>query len=151
MTHVCHLCELPFPAWATQNHPLARSRDHIVPRHLGGVGLPNNTAPAHRCCNEFRLHHNITPKLRRRCRTLAEAEFRRVGAVPTVPDVPTLPELASSVAALPVHERRTAIVAVVADLARAYVGDVGVVAPSDLPRLRDAFENLARKYVGAGV
>ena len=140
---VCHLCGLPIPAWATTHHPLEKTRDHLVRRIYGGTGLPNNTLPAHRCCNEWRCHNPITPRLRRRCRRLAEAEFLKVGEpiptvlVPTVSAVPNLPALVSatdSVAALPAHQRRAVIIGIVADLARAYVGcDAGIEA--DLPRL----------------
>ena len=42
--------------------------------------------------------------------------------------------------------RRTVIVQLVADLARVYVGEDTVIAPSDLPGMASAFGNLARKY-----
>lgn len=67
---VCHICRMPIPEWAhgVMNHQLAPSRDHLVPKAQGGRGLPDNSAPAHRCCNSRRreVDHDVdetTPKL----------------------------------------------------------------------------------------
>ena len=75
---ICHLCKLPIPPWATHdNHPLHYSRDHVIPRSRGGLGLPFNKWPAHICCNSFRRDMDITLALRKRCRRIARKEFHR--------------------------------------------------------------------------
>jgi len=73
----CHLCSLPFPAWANvQNHALQRSQDHFIPRSRGGIGLPFNKLPAHIACNTFRGNRPVTAALRKRCRRIAKKQFR---------------------------------------------------------------------------
>lgn len=49
----CHLCGLATlkKSHVGGNHPLVRTRDHIVPTSRGGPADFKNTLPAHRYCN----------------------------------------------------------------------------------------------------
>lgn len=51
----CHVCGLPIDYSLPPGHPLCYELDEIVPVAKGG--RPNdmaNTAPAHRCCNQWK-------------------------------------------------------------------------------------------------
>lgn len=73
----CHICGVPIPTWTygMGNHPLAPSRDHVVPVVRGGKNLPNNLRAAHRCCNTRRGSDRLTKVLRAKCRKIAMNEL----------------------------------------------------------------------------
>jgi 5-methylcytosine-specific restriction endonuclease McrA len=51
----CWLCGLPIDFSITDAaHPMRFSRDHVVPRSLGGVSTLGNLRLAHRQCNSTR-------------------------------------------------------------------------------------------------
>jgi len=150
----CHLCGLAIPRWATQNHPLAASRDHLIPRARGGTGLHGNTKSAHICCNSYRGHHPITDALRRECRTRAEAEFRKAPNDLTADElalvelVRSAPSVTTALSALPVHERREGIVRLVTDLISIWSDDgTGTASHARIAEsVRGSIASLARKY-----
>ena len=127
---ICHLCELPF--LRMHHHPLAPSRDHVIPRSHGGTGLRNNILPAHTCCSSFRRDRDITPELRAQCRRMALAEFQRV-----------------PIRALPAPERRTVITHLVASLVEVWHGDeASADAYAQVAHaVRGAMGNFSRKYL----
>jgi hypothetical protein len=50
----CYWCGLPFRH--VHNSPWRRTREHIVPKTLGGSDAPENVAEAHLYCNTRRGH-----------------------------------------------------------------------------------------------
>ena len=53
------------------DQPLSLTMDHVLPVALGGKGTEKR--PAHKICNNLRLHHEVTDELRQRCRERVES------------------------------------------------------------------------------
>lgn len=56
----CHLCQGPVPVGVSKPHPLAPTRDHILPASQGGRGNIQNIALAHYVCNTWRKSREVT-------------------------------------------------------------------------------------------
>ena len=52
--NLCHWCKTPVSMNVPAEHPLAPTREHLVPKSLGGTGLVDNIAIVHRHCNHLR-------------------------------------------------------------------------------------------------
>lgn len=50
----CYLCGFTIPLDVPPEHPLLLTRDHIVPKTVGGSTSANNLAPAHKLCNNVK-------------------------------------------------------------------------------------------------
>lgn len=63
---VCHLCSHPIPHHVPRNHPHSYALDHVltVRDHPEFALDPNNVAPSHKQCNEWRKARPVTPGLR---------------------------------------------------------------------------------------
>lgn len=76
----CHICGLPIDYDRRTPDPLSYELDEIVPVSRGGaVGVEDNAAPAHRCCNQFKAARSP-----REVAALRAEVARRYGA-PTTP------------------------------------------------------------------
>lgn len=53
-SRVCHLCGHWIPEGVPRNDPMEYTVDHLDPRSTGGEPTIENTAPAHRICNQRR-------------------------------------------------------------------------------------------------
>lgn len=50
----CYLCGMIIPLDAPPEHPLLLTRDHIIPKTVGGQSTTDNLAPAHKLCNNVK-------------------------------------------------------------------------------------------------
>jgi len=50
----------------TWPHPMAFTRDHVIPRSEGGANAVSNLRPAHSCCNAARGGHDVDTPWRTR-------------------------------------------------------------------------------------
>ena len=57
----CWICGLPISYDAPSQTPLAFELDELLPVSKGGdPSDPDNTAPAHRCCNQWRSDRSVS-------------------------------------------------------------------------------------------
>lgn len=59
---VCHLCSGPIDLELRYPHPMSATRDHVIPRSLGGTNAIRNQRPAHKVCNERRGNKSLEDK-----------------------------------------------------------------------------------------
>ena len=82
MYKICWLCEWPITK-GYGVHPLSLSDDHVVPLKAGGWG--GEKRPAHRVCNNYRRHLDVTEEVRMECRRRVEA-LQKGGRVESAKD-----------------------------------------------------------------
>jgi hypothetical protein len=68
MQRLCSICDLPIIPGLNRTHPLQNTRDHIVPKKLGGPDTPENIAPAHNCCNHAKADKLLDEETKAVCR-----------------------------------------------------------------------------------
>lgn len=80
MTHLCHICLLPIPDSINKvSHPLFGTRDHLIPRSMGGSNKPQNIAAAHYYCNQQRRNLPVTIKMIGHCQAAILKELEKIG------------------------------------------------------------------------
>lgn len=83
----CHLCGYPIDYQAGHLKPTAYELDEIVPVSRGGSATdPDNVAPAHRCCNQWRSDRKLTKELKREIRARFERDVLGMRRSPARPD-----------------------------------------------------------------
>ena len=71
----CWMCGLPIRYDAPAGHPLSLELDELVPVSKGGSPTdPDNVAPAHRCCNQWRSDRSVAT-----VRAMRDEALRRFG------------------------------------------------------------------------
>ena len=66
----CWLCEYQITK-PSGDGPLTLTMDHVIPKIQGGAG--KGKKPAHKICNNLRLHQPVTDELKQACRARVEA------------------------------------------------------------------------------
>lgn len=76
MGRPCWICGLPIDYSLPGGHPLSYELDEVIPVSKGGSPIdPENVAPAHRCCNQWRSDKDAD-----RVRAVREAVRSRWGS-----------------------------------------------------------------------
>jgi hypothetical protein len=65
----CYLCGFGFGK--TGNHPLSKTKDHVIPRSRGGTNEASNIQYAHQCCNYVKGSSYLCGKIFEQCREVA--------------------------------------------------------------------------------
>lgn len=56
---ICHLCHQPVPKDVARRSKLRATRDHVIPRSLGGPDVAENLKLAHKSCNQRRGNRKV--------------------------------------------------------------------------------------------
>lgn len=57
---ICHLCGQPVKREGKRNKVWSATRDHVLPKSLGGKDSADNLKLAHRKCNTLRANQPVT-------------------------------------------------------------------------------------------
>lgn len=70
MAEICWICKLLIGG-KKSHRDIQKSLDHVIPKANGGCFMQGNLRWAHRICNEYKAHGEVTDDLVRKCRERA--------------------------------------------------------------------------------